>query len=111
MTKSIQKALIYTIVLFLGASGWITALASGDVAPLNFATVIWSGNQISFFPRLRGEVVLAVSGPDFSWRKASDSMVVFEAKEATGEPLPDGSYGFELREVVVNTETEALKKE
>ncbi len=75
------------------------------------ATVLWGVNQVTFMAGVSHEARLTVTGPDFAYRDQGKGTLSWRAVEEDGQPLPDGTYRYELREIVTSPEIEALEAE
>ena len=70
--------------------------------PPTLAVVLWGSNNVSFQRTLFGSSLrLRVTGPDYVYEQTYDnSNPAFVAQEDDGQPLPDGIYRYELREIL-----------
>jgi hypothetical protein len=64
------------------------------------ASVTWRMESIEFAPKVEDEVTLTVVGPDFVYRDRGRYGLVFDTNEDDGAPLIDGTYRYELRQIV-----------
>ena len=93
------------VVLLMGLS----AVSLADAPKL--ATVLWGTNSVTFMAGVSHEARLTVTGPDFAYRDQGKGTLTWRAVEEDGQPLPDGTYRYELREIVTSPEIEALEAE
>ena len=75
------------------------------------ATVLWGANSVTFMAGVTHEVRLTVTGPDFAYRDRGKGTLSWRAEDEDGQPLPDGTYRYELREIVTSPEIGALEAE
>ena len=82
------------------AAGLEELLSQAQAPPL--AIVTWSENEVTFAPLEAGVALrLRVTGPDYVYEDWSDGQgLMFQALEDDGYGLPDGTYRYELLEIM-----------
>jgi len=101
------------------AVGWMVVQApAATVAdptdpeePLEPATAAFEQTGITFSIQVDSEFLLTVAGPGFGYRTQGRGTILFQAQDEDGYALPDGSYTYELREIVTSPEIEAWEAE
>lgn len=72
------------------------------------ASVTWHMESIEFAPKVEDEVTLTVVGPDFVYQDQGRYFFLFDIKADDGTPLIDGTYRYELRQIVEPSEDTRL---
>ncbi len=101
------------------AVGWMVAQAAvadepdqaKSPGPVKPATAAFGQNGITFSIQVDSEFLLTVAGPGFGHRSQGRGTIRFQAQDEDGWALPDGTYSYELREIVTSPEIEAWEAE
>ena len=102
---------VLSMVGVLGLWSVVSSGAESEYPSPTLALVLWGSNGMSFQSLSMGTPMrLRVTGPDYTYEQTEGSLR-FVATEADGTSLPDGTYRYELREIVTSAEIELIEQE